>query len=83
VIRGYSNDNERFTCCSIDYRKQFGGDCRPGFVRDTAVVRKNSGGGTCQIVSYDAGYRVTVRFHNNGLEGADCNVIINERRTCD
>ena len=86
VTREYSSDNEKFACCFIDYKKTFGGDCSPGWVYHSPVsLKKNSGGGTCEIISQGSGgdCRVTVRFHNNGTDGADCTIKIRERRACD
>jgi hypothetical protein len=49
------------------------------------TITKLSGGGTCELVSQGSGNscKVTVRFHNNGTEGAQCRIVIKEKRACD
>jgi hypothetical protein len=85
TIRDYENAyEEAFSCCWIDYNKSFGGSCHPGWKYETVDITKISGGGTCELVSSGSGdsCRVTLRFHNNGLEGARCRILIRERRLC-
>lgn len=85
-IRNYASPyEESFSCCWIDYTKTFGGSCRPGWKYEGVDVTKISGGGTCEVVSEGSGdsCQVTLRFHNNGLEGARCRILIREKRACD
>jgi serine/threonine protein kinase len=81
-----SKDLEEFWCCGLDYQKNFGGACSSGWVYDRVEVDKVTGGGACFVTaappSGGSSCQVTMRFHNNGLEGARCNVTIFERRGC-
>jgi hypothetical protein len=75
---------EKFACCWKDYKKTFGGPCDSGWNYAGTTITKVSGGGGCDIVSEGSGNdcSVTVRFHNNGLEGAICNIAVHEQRVC-
>lgn len=81
----YGNYPIQFSCCWIDSTVTYGGDCSPGYQYQSAVINKYQGGGSCAIVAEGGGSdcRVTVRYHNNGLEGARCELFITQRRACD
>jgi hypothetical protein len=79
-----SNDVESFGCCFVDYVKAFGRDCDPAHQYSGVEVIKINGGGTCQLVAEQdpASCGVQVRFHNNGLEGATCRIVVHQRGVC-
>jgi hypothetical protein len=85
-VRQVSQEVETFACCSFDYTKNFGGACSSGWIYDSVKVDKLSGGGACLVhlvpVLGSNLCQVTLRFHNNGLEGAECKVTVFERRGC-
>ncbi|MBL8917071.1 MAG: hypothetical protein JNM17_40575 [Archangium sp.] len=85
TVKEFSSDEEAFACCWIDYTKTFGGDCSPGYVFEDVNVTKTSGGGSCLVITQGSGTncRVTMRFHNNGTEGARCRIAIKQKRVCD
>ncbi|HKY36568.1 MAG TPA: hypothetical protein VJN18_11550 [Polyangiaceae bacterium] len=85
VVSNHSTHPIKFSCCWIDSTITYGDACSPGYVFDSAIINKYSGGGSCDIVAEEGGSscRVTVRHHNNGLEGANCELVIRQRRDCD
>jgi hypothetical protein len=84
ALQLHSSATEQFTCCFINYTKTFGGTCHAGWAYERTSIDRMSGGGGCEIVSEGHGNdcRVTVRFHNNGTDGAQCKVSVFEKRVC-
>ena len=79
-----SDNTESFTCCWVNYNKSFGRSCSSGYKYAGIKLNKLSGGGSCDVVKegdpYDCG--VMLNFHNNGTDGATCQLVIYEERTC-
>src|SRR5262249_22844872 len=85
TVRDFNSFEHDFACCFIDDTLTFGSNCDQGWVFQSVDVTRTSGGGSCDLMSQGHGTdcRVTVRFHNNGTEGAKCRVTIHEQRVCD
>ena len=76
---------EEYSCCFINYNRDFGGTCDPGFRYSRRTMERISGGGLCTW-NYDGGNTscwVGAHFENQGLEGARCRAHIYQVRVCD
>jgi hypothetical protein len=80
-----SDDNEFFTCCSLNYNKTFGSSCNTGssgYVHNDCQITTGAGQGGCVLVS-QGDCQCTVHFYNVGTSGNNCEVKITKRLQCD
>lgn len=79
-----STHRDWISCCSINLARNYGGACTPGYVYETTERTQHSGRGYCEVEEHGSGRSCSIktRWQNRGLEGADCEFTIKQKRVC-